>query len=84
MTDLLEIDHRLREIHRTIKRLYGERFSERVAEYEPQLIARAAKENCTPTAAAIHWANEPETDPRLALLLLAVAMEIILAANGTA
>ena len=74
--EMFEMAVKLREIHATISRLYGpEKFAAHVADIEPVMRKRAESKNGNIYAAAIAMTKEAE-DPKLQLLILAVAGEI--------
>lgn len=72
---ILETATKLKEIHRMQKWLYGEQWAEVVADTEPIIKDLAQREKCSPMAAAVRWAKETQ-DPKMSLLILAVAVEI--------
>ncbi len=79
MTALLQaVGHaqKLNEIHEVISRLYGDKFQERVSEYEPVLREVAKRHDGNLIGAATELCKPADMDAREQLLILAVAVEL--------
>lgn len=74
MNDLFEISVSLREVHATMKRFWGNRFTGMVNELWPELVRLGKTQKCGPVVAAIRSAKDCPA-PIMAATILAVVVE---------